>query len=529
MKVTAWLSIISYLVLYSLIAKGENNVTSHENPLLAENNETGPPPVLPRRSTVNNTLDEAAQKLRSENDLERVGAAKLLGKYAGPQAGLLLIGALNDKSELVRRAVLVSLVEHFNNGSPIYEQPLAEKIFSMIGDPDVEVRRETSALIPRLIPGLVRSGMEKSLINGRTVFRSVPGRLRGDLKLLAEKGLLDPDSIVRQNILKHHYSLRFQISPQTFGKLLEDNDIAVLLVALDQVRMYASQPGIYSKMEALGKHPDLGIRAKLAKTALSLGRSFPEYRKILRQLTEDQVDEIATLAAVDLARLGERVSTEMLDRIIQYLTNARGLYGKAETLFYSLSALGQDSARIYQSLLGHPSASMRAKAWERHLSVSEGWKSPKSWIPGLADRDLQVRSSVLSMVRGRVEKIQENELRILIVHKYAEVRAFAAELFLVTDPGVVDDCYFDLLIDEDSLVRSTTLRAIANLRLDGWVHLHARSLNDDDYAIQRAAMDGLLGDSKEGVPTLIKYVQKNPAERISSLARSELKKMGLNP
>ena len=242
-------------------------------------------------------------------------------------------------------------------------------------------------------------------------------------------------------------------------------------------------------------------------------------------MTEDQVDEIATLAAVDLARLGERVSTEMLDRIIQYLTNARGLYGKAETLFYSLSALGQDSARIYQSLLGHPSASMRAKAWERHLSVSEGWKSPKRWIPGLADRDLQVRSSVLSMVRGRVEKIQENELRILIVHKYAEVRAFAAELFLVTDPGVVDDCYFDLLIDEDSYPAPPP-RAIANLRLDGWVHLHARSLNDNDYAIQRAAMDGLLGDSKEGVPTLIKYVQKNPAERISSLAKSELKKWG---
>ena len=81
MKVTAWLSIISYFVLHSLIAMGENNVTSHENPLLAENNETGPPPVLPRRSTVNNTLDEAAQKLRSENELERVGACLL---YTSP-------------------------------------------------------------------------------------------------------------------------------------------------------------------------------------------------------------------------------------------------------------------------------------------------------------------------------------------------------------------------------------------------------------------------------------------------------------
>ncbi|MEL0099790.1 MAG: HEAT repeat domain-containing protein [Opitutae bacterium] len=276
-------------------------------------------------------------------------------------------------------------------------------------------------------------------------------------------------------------------------------------------------------------HPDLGVRAKLAKTVLSLGRSFPEYRKILRQLTHDQVDDIATLAAVDLARLGERVSAEMVDRIIQYLTQARGLYGKAETLFYSLSALGQDSARIYQSLLGHASASMRAKAWERHLSISEGWKSPDKWIPALSDRDLQVRSSILSMVRGRVEKIGANELKLLVAHQYPEVRALAAELLVVAENEAVHDSHFELLIDDDSLVRSTSLRALAHLRFKGWVNLHARSLKDDDYAIQRAAMDGLLGDSKEGVPALIKYIQKYPVERISSLARTELKKMGLNP
>ena len=73
-------------------------------------------------------------------------------------------------SELVRRAALVSLVEHFNNGSPVYEQALAEKIFSKLADPDVEVRREVSALIPRLVPGLMRSGMERIQVNGRTVF-----------------------------------------------------------------------------------------------------------------------------------------------------------------------------------------------------------------------------------------------------------------------------------------------------------------------------------------------------------------------
>ena len=510
-------------------AEEKNATSSHPDGNLSEPLSSAKSLLPPSRSSVDGTLNNAAVKLKSAKLEDRVGAAKLLGKYPGNDAGLMLIGALDDPSELVRRAALVSIVEHFNNGAPIYEQALAEKIFSTLADPDVEVRREVSALIPRLVPGLMRSGMERIQINGRTVFRSLPGRLRDDLALLVEGGLLDSDSIVRQNILKHHYSLRIQIKPEVFGALLEDDDIGVLLVALDQVRMYAKQPAVFRKFEELSNHPDSGVRAKLAKTTLSLGRSFPEYRKVLRLLTNDRVDDIATLAAVDLARLGERVSDEMVARIIKYLSEARGLYGKAETLFYSLSALGKDGARVYQSLLSHSSPSMRSRAWERHLNLSQGWKSSSAWIPALEDRDLQVREAVIKTIRGRVQEINEKDLQYLIQHQHGDVRVLAAELLLVADKKLVEDCYFDLLIDDQSLVRSTTLRVLSNLRIEGWVSLHARSLNDDEYNIQRAAMDGLLGDRKEGVPVLLEFVRKYPAEKISSLARRELQNLGVKP
>jgi hypothetical protein len=73
------------------------------------------------------------------------------------------------------------------------------------------------------------------------------------------------------------------------------------------------------------------------------------------------------------------------------------------------------------------------------------------------------------------------------------------------------------------------LRALAKIQADGWVDLHTRSLKDKDYAIQRAAMDGLLGDHQVGVPALLKYLRQYPAERISTLARRELQQMGINP
>ena len=319
------------------------------------------------------------------------------------------------------------------------------------------------------------------------------------------------------------------MKPETFAQLLNDADSSVQLVALDQVRMYASQPGVYSALENLVSSKDIGVRAKLAKTVQSLGRSFPNYRNILRKLTDDSVDEIATLAAVDLARLGEPVSEKMLQRISSFLFTSRGLHGKTETLFYSLSALGTKAGPIYESLLEHPSPSMRSKAWELYLAVSEGWGTPAIWIPALSDRDSQVRDAVLPLVRGRVEAISGEELLSLIQNKYPEVRVLSAELLLIAEEEVVQANFFDLLIDEDSLVRATTLRALANIRLDGWIHLHKKSLLDSDYAIQRAAMDGLLGDRKEGVPILLEFARKYPSEKISSLVRRELQQMGIQP
>ena len=98
----------------------------------------------------------------------------------------------------------------------------------------------------------------------------------------------------------------------------------------------------------------------------------------------------------------------------------------------------------------------------------------------------------------------------------------------MADKKLVEDCYFDLLIDDQSLVRSTTLRVLSNLRIEGWVSLHARSLNDDDYNIQRAAMDGLLGDRKEGVPVLLEFVRKYPAEKLAHWPDENFKIWELN-
>ena len=145
----------------------------------------------------------------------------------------------------------------------------------------------------------------------------------------------------------------------------------------------------------------------------------------------------------------------------------------------------------------------------------------------MRDRDKGVRDAILMSLRGRVKSLKMEQLGKLVGSQYPDVRIFAGQSLMTADQEAFDQYGFDLLIDEDTVVRSTTLRAMGQRRVAGWVRIMSRSLLDDDYVIQRAAMDALLTDRQEGVKALSEYVAKNPQARISVLARVELERLGV--
>ena len=133
-----------------------------------------------------------------------------------------------------------------------------------------------------------------------------------------------------------------------------------------------------------------------------------------------------------------------------------------------------------------------------------------------------MRTSVIVTLRGRLPSLDEESVRELSSSKFSDVRAFAAESLLSAKPEVVASCFFDLLIDEDNLVRATTLRVLANLRTKGWEKFHQQSLRDEEYAIQRAAMDGLIMNRAAGEKILRDYLSSYPNTKISHAIRAEL-------
>lgn len=489
-----------------------------------EENASAPKQV---RSSQAETVRKAGEDVRFGEEGARVGAAKLLGKYPGSLSATMLVGALDDQSPLVRRASMVSLSEHANNGYPLYDKTLVEKVFSKMGDPDVEVRREVTTLIPRIVSGLMRGGMEVVEINGRKVYRSVPSNLRPDLYQLAIRAFSDEDAIVRQNILKYHQYIRVSLPASTLVNLLGDPDQRVQLEALSRVYSNASQRAVVDKIEELSKHADKGIRLKVVDVARDSNRYHPAYRGILRSMTKDEDPEVTSMAAVELARFGERIAGDVIERIKQYLLAARGMSSQVTTILYAVSAMGKDGAQVYRALTEHSSSKMRSIAWQRYLSLSSGWQNPELWLPGMRDRDKGVRDAILMSLRGRVKSLKMEQLGKLVGSQYPDVRIFAGQSLMTADQEAFDQFGFDLLIDEDTVVRSTTLRAMGQRRVAGWVRIMSRSLLDDDYVIQRAAMDALLTDRQEGVKALSEYVAKNPQARISALARVELERLGV--
>ena len=485
--------------------------------------------VPPVRVSQAETIQKAGEDLRNGSEGGRVGAAKLLGKYPGSSSLILLVGALDDDSALVRRAAIVSLAEQSSNGYPLYDRSLVEKVFSKIGDSDVEVRREVSSMIPRLVGGLMRSTTEMVEINGRKVYRALPGRLRPDLFQMAQKAMLDEDAIVRQNLLKYYQYLRLSMPASTLEKLLNDKDQGVLLTALNRVSSNARNQEIIDRIEELANHPSRGIRLKVVDVARDCNRYDSRYRGILRIITGDSDPEVCSMAAVELARLGERLPKTILDRIKNYLLNARGMTAQVTTILYAISAMGEDGVGIYEALTNHSSSRMRGVAWQRLMSLSNGWKDPNLWLPAMNDKDKGVRDAVLNQLRGRVDTIGSREMEALVTSSYANVRIFAGQCLIRASEETMDEFSFELLIDEDEVVRSTTIRAIGSRKPSGWLNIMSRSLKDDHYAVQRAAMDSLLADREKGVHVLIEHIKKNPESKINPLSRSELQRLGLGP
>jgi HEAT repeat protein len=471
-------------------------------------------PVNPVNTEVNSlqeTLKQAEMDLKSRDENLRLSAAKLLGKYNVMQAGDLLLTAITDTSVKVRRAAVHSLLE----AQSLYSQDRNEKLFAMLGDSDVEIRREISAAIPTLRSRLfVNRTVSIPRQDGQIYTQVIPYRLPPELQRIATARLDDEDSIVRLNVLKYYTYLNLSMTPDVLERRLGDEDRNVIDAALDKIRLYERTPGITEKLKALASSEDVGLRRKL--TSSIKGIKEPEIFQIQKKLVSDTDPFVRSMAAVTLASAGEDVPDEAVRGIVDFLMKVDFTNSQIMSLLYSLTDFGEPTARsIYEQLIQHSNSRIRRYAWQRVLNYDNSWTKPEQWMPVLEDPDQDVRNMVIGVVQGNPVPVTVNYIKKLMQSEHGDVRSLAGKLLTRHKPEVVEEYMFDLLIDDDATVRRSIIQTIGNVKVDGWDSIMEKSLSEEDFTIQRAAAYALLSGLPQTRPILQKYVSSNPSNPIA--------------
>ena len=461
-------------------------------------------------NSLQETLNQAELDLKSRDENLRISAAKLLGKYKVSQAGDLLLSAINDTSVKVRRAAIHSLLE----AQSLYSQQRNEKLFAMLGDPDVEIRREISAAIPILRSRLFVNRSVTSQRNGKTYTQVIPYRLPPDLQREVRARLDDEDSIVRLNVLKYYSYLSLSMTPDMLERRLGDSDRNVIDAALDKIRLYERTPGVIEKLQNISRSEDVGIRRKL--TSSIKGIKEPQVIKIQKQLLEDSDPFVRSMSAVTLASIGEELPDNAVRDIVDFLMKVDFTNSQIMSLLYSLSDFGEPTARsIFEQLTTHKTSRIRRYAWQRVLNYDNSWTKPDQWMPILEDADQQVRNMVIGVVQGNQVTVPIQYIKKQMESDYSDVRALAARLLNRHPPEVVEEWMFDLLIDDEIDVRRAIIQTIGRVKVDGWESIMEKSLAEDDFNIQRSAAYALLTALPQTKPILQKYISSNPSNPVA--------------
>ena len=79
----------------------------------------------------------------------------------------------------------------------------------------------------------------------------------------------------------------------------------------------------------------------------------------LRDMTGDSDPEVLSMAAVELARFGERVPQNVVNKL-KFSLLGGWMTTQVTTILYAVSALGVDGVEVYRALTEHSSSKIRA-------------------------------------------------------------------------------------------------------------------------------------------------------------------------
>ncbi len=428
-----------------------------------------------RRETIAKCLRDAA----SPEVETRRRAVLILGKYPDePQALAALQAALADPVAELRRAAIVSLGE--NQGLPAES---AAAMLPMIGDPDVQVRRLISSMLPQITLSLP---MEMVAVNDtlRTFKRVFPPLAVAALR----RAFADPDDTVRQNLIANEAMLRELVTGELVASLFVDPVAEIRALALAAGRRYLPTADFVRQTRHLVDDPSPSVRLQFA--IILAETNSAEALPLLVDLSGDPEVNVAAQATAGLFYLQQPIAGAELLRLV----NAPGLDTTlAAQLIASYPPTAPEIKTTLLSLLASDRPAYRAAALQAFTRLRGPFALTSSEaLPLLADPAVDVRRRAQTILHQNRD-LTERQLLELTRARHADVRQFALSAAAQLPPERAVELIGELILDDDLGVRSAAIGEYGRRRLPGWLGVLENSLQDERQAIRQAAVIALAG------------------------------------
>lgn len=456
------------------------------------------------------TINRALEDLKSDNPEIRAGAAMLLGKYPANQAKKAVVKALDDPSPRVRRAALVAIAE-WRHGISV---EAVEPILSHIADEDVEVRRQVSSMIPQMMSIFRTARMIRPDFNQQ----SLNPRIRQALL----KAYQDEDAVVRHNVLIAHQEMNIHPPAEVFIELLSDPDRKVRLEAIPLAIGYGRPEDWRKPAEAIIEGDDRVAQVRL--TAELGRRGSQQGLELLEMITASDNPEIAAEASLSLFRwTGD---PNQLKWLIEQLEADRLTQDQGQRLIQLMRGYPDLSAPLAPALTELRSAVLRQEAVRLFLSLGLTDQYPEIYERFFTDSSKDIRAMAIAQLTARPDFVTPARIDSLLDNPHADVRASLVNLAIRLPQQQANNLLLDLMLDESVDVRVAALETISTLRLPKWTDIVASSVEDPDFAMQRAAVLIIMHNQQfpRREALLQDYVDNNPKSPLTPRIRAAISK-----
>lgn len=492
------------------------------------------------------TIKKCSQDMTSSKAEIRQQAAMILGKYDEPEVTELLLNHLKDESNLVRRAVLVSLQDRIQKRMVSLTRMV--EIFDLLEDKDVEVRRLASSSVQFFVGIYLRE-------NGNPNSQRVPALISPDQKKEIKNKFLnsiqDTDDIVRLNNLTTISQNIYLVYDPDFLKAIfsriDDTNKSAIIMALDLL-MLQHNLDVKGIADKLVEHPEPDVAIALIKFLDRKKYLDDEIWHKLAKRTNLEVSSKAINSGFILGikdmdtKYGEFIqeNTNPINQRLELMQHLR-LHPKKNELIKVLledksNTIKLDAIKILPQFFSQPDLMNELKKFINDTSTAIKEEATNLLFQFADKKDLEIlkllftsdKVEIRLAVLNKMETLKITVDEILLESMLDDSKSIRLKAIEICGKGKSNNAQLKSMLiqsmeDLDPEIRISALKALNNyVTPTELMNLYKKFIDNDDKQIKSYIASQMLGSSQPEAQTILKSLAEDKDINVNTQANLSL-------